>query len=442
MTADALSRVSDRGHIGIRLGLARMQALLGELGDPQASLQGALIGGTNGKGSVQAMVASMLIAAGYKVLQSPSPHLSSYRERIVIDGEPISREALEATLAVVIDASVAGENEHGPATQFELLTAAAFLWGAQEAVDVAVIEVGLGGRLDATNTWSSGVAAITNVGLDHQEYLGDTLVAVAAEKAGIIKASDVAVTTAVGDALRVISRHCDELGVPLRTPPPLEFVGLDTAGTILRDERLGRLRIPLLGRFQAANVAVALGTVAALEEAGIVQLDATARRRGLADTRWPGRMELLEVDGLTVMLDGAHNPDGARTLAETFEAIASALPAGRPTLMLGAMADKELASMVEAFITSPRLAAAQLVASGVPGAARALPAAAIGDAWVGRSGGSPTDALAVVEDADAALDLALAWAHAAEGPLVVAGSLYLVGHVRARLRPSEHLHDR
>jgi dihydrofolate synthase/folylpolyglutamate synthase len=442
MAADALSRVRDRGHIGIRLGLARMQALLAQLGDPQTSLHGALIGGTNGKGSAQAMVAAVLIAAGHRVLQSPSPHLSSYRERIVVDGMPISGEALDATLAQVIEASVPGEDEHGPATQFELLTAAAFLWGARAGVDVAVIEVGLGGRLDATNTWTSGVAAITNVGLDHQEYLGDTFAAVAAEKAAIIKPSDVAVTGAEGDALAVISRHCQELGVPLRISAPLGFVGIDAAGTTLRDDRLGLIRTPLLGRFQAANAAVALGVIDALEQAGLAGADETARREGLAKTHWPGRMELLDADGLTVLLDGAHNPDGARTLAETFEDIASALPEGRVTLMLGVMADKDVAAMLSALTTSPRLAASELIASGVPGTDRALPASALDDAWAERPGSAPTDSVLVIDDADAALDRAMASARNAGGPLVVAGSLYLVGHVRARLRPDEHDRDR
>ena len=133
-----------------------------------------LIGGTNGKGSVAAMVASMLDAAGLSTSQSPSPHLPSYRERVTVDGRPIAAADLDALLEEVLRASAPGEAAHGPATEFELFTAAAFLWSARRGVDVVVMEVGLGGRLDATNTWAADVAAITNVGLDHQAYLGDT----------------------------------------------------------------------------------------------------------------------------------------------------------------------------------------------------------------------------------------------------------------------------
>ena len=439
MAEDALARVRDRGHIGIRLGLARMQALLAVLGDPQRSLRGALIGGTNGKGSTQAMAAAMLRAAGYRVVQSPSPHLSSYRERIVIDGQPISSEDLDSALAEVLAASVPGEPEHGPATQFELLTAAAFLWGAREAVDVAVIEVGLGGRLDATNTWDGGVAAITNVGLDHGEYLGDTVAAVAAEKAAIIKAADHAVTGASGAALDVIVSHCEALEVPLLATRPLAFLRMDRHGTTLHDERLGELPVPLLGRFQAGNVAVALGVMDALAAAGFAITTEAERRQGLAEARWPGRMEVLEVDGLDVLLDGAHNPDGARTLAETVDQLSSSLPQGRAVLMLGAMADKDVPAMVEALETSPVLADATLVASGVPGTTRGHPAASLAAAWQRRR--RATQAVRAIDHADEALAEAVRTARSEGGPLVVAGSLYLIGHVRARLRPSEHLTD-
>ena len=197
MPADALTRIRARGHIGIRLGLERMRALLAELGDPQLALRGALVAGTNGKGSVVAMVAAMLGAAGLRTAQSPSPHLSSYRERIMVDGQPIAAADLDALLEEVLRASQPGEARHGPATEFELLTAAAWLWAARQRIDVMVMEVGLGGRLDASNTWAADVAAITMVGLDHQEYLGDTLAAVASEKAAIIKPGCHAVTGAL-----------------------------------------------------------------------------------------------------------------------------------------------------------------------------------------------------------------------------------------------------
>ncbi|MGD8683182.1 MAG: Mur ligase family protein, partial [Chloroflexota bacterium] len=247
MPADALTRIRARGHIGIRLGLERMQVLLARLGDPQRQLRGVLIGGTNGKGSVAAMVASMLAAAGYSTGQSPSPHLHSYRERVTIDGRPIESGDLELLLEEVLAASELAQDELGPATEFELMTAAAYLWSARQAVDVMVMEVGLGGRLDASNTWPAEVAAITNVGLDHQEYLGDSLTAVAGEKAAIIKPGSRAVTGAKGVALEVIRSRARSVSATLTVCPPLPVRSMTLAGVALEHPRLGELPLALLG---------------------------------------------------------------------------------------------------------------------------------------------------------------------------------------------------
>ena len=430
MPADALARIRARGHIGIRLGLARMRALLAHLDDPQLALHGTLIGGTNGKGSVAAMVASILGAAGFSTSQSPSPHLHSYRERITVDGQAIAADDLDALLEEVLQASEPVAAEHGPATEFELLTAAAYLWSARQKVDVVVMEVGLGGRLDASNTWDAGVAAITNVGLDHEEFLGHTIASVAAEKAAIIKPRQRAVSGARGEALEVIRARAAELDVPLAVCPPLPVLGMDRSGLRLDHARLGALHLPLLGRHQAANAAVALGIIDALDDAGIASADVEAIRSGLARTRWPGRLELLDGDGQTILLDGAHNPDGALALAATFEELAGSLPAGRPTLLAGVMADKEVVEMLRALAGSESLRAARFVAAGVPDTDRALPAADLARMWFDVTGSSADAALG---DADAALGHALDAAAAEGGPLVIAGSLYLVGHLRSRL---------
>ncbi|MEA2026501.1 MAG: folylpolyglutamate synthase/dihydrofolate synthase family protein [Chloroflexota bacterium] len=430
MPADALARIRARGHIGIRLGLARMRALLAQLDDPQLALRGTLIGGTNGKGSVAAMVASILGAAGYSTSQSPSPHLHTYRERITVNGQPIAADDLDALLEEVLRASEPSATDHGPATEFELLTAAAYLWSARQRVDVVVMEVGLGGRLDASNTWDAGVAAITNVGLDHEEFLGDTIASVAAEKAAIIKPGQRAVSGARGEALEVIRARAAELDVPLAVCPPLPVLGMDRSGIRLDHARLGALHLPLLGRHQAANAAVALGVIDALDDAGIASADGEAIRSGLALTRWPGRLELLDRDGQTILLDGAHNPDGALALAATFEELAGSLPPGRPTLLTGVMADKEVAEMLRALAGSESLRAARFIAAGVPDTDRTLPAVDLARMWFDVTGSSADAAL---DDADAALDHALETAAAEGGPLVIAGSLYLVGHLRPRL---------
>jgi len=430
--ADALTRIRARGPIGIRLGLERMRALLAELGDPQRALRGVLVGGTNGKGSVAAMVASVLQAAGRSTAQSPSPHLSNYRERILVDGRPIAASDLDDLLEEVLLASAPAEPEHGPATEFELLTAAAWLWAARRGVDVLVMEVGLGGRLDASNTWSADVAAITGVGLDHQEYLGDSVESVATEKAAIIKPGCRAVTGASGAALAVIEARAREVGAPLTVCPPLTVTNMDLSGITLQEPRLGRLQVPLLGRHQAANAAVALGVVAALAKAGVADVPDAAVVAGLARTRWPGRMEVLQHDGLTVLLDGAHNPDGAAALASAVDELAPHLPPGPVTMLLAVMADKAVAEILAALAAAAPLREARCLATRVPDSDRSLPASDTAAAWAAATGRASADA---IDDADEALQRACELAEMAGGPLVITGSLYLVGHMRARLVP-------
>jgi dihydrofolate synthase/folylpolyglutamate synthase len=432
--ADALTRIRARGPIGIRLGLARMRALLGELGDPQAGLHGVLVGGTNGKGSTAAIVASVLAAAGLSTSQSPSPHLQSERERVTVDGRPIGAPQLDALLDEVLRASGPGEAMHGPATEFELFTAAAFLWSARQSVDVVVMEVGLGGRLDATNTWDPEVAAITTVGLDHEAWLGDTIEAIAAEKAAIIKPGGRAVTGAAGAALSVIEARAREVGAPVRVCQPVPVASMDLGGLTLRDARLGTIRLPLLGRHQALNAAVALAIVAALGEAGVATVPDAAIVRGLAEARWPGRLEPVTYRDQVVLLDGAHNPDGAAALAAAVDELASGLPAGRPVLLLAMMSDKAVADVLATLTHSRVLRDARVVATDVPGSDRSLPAADLAAAWTAAAGRA---AATTVEEVDAALDQALAMAAESGGILLVSGSLYLVGAVRSRLLPDE-----
>ena len=438
--AAAIAALQARGRFGIRLGLGRTRALLRELGSPEASLRGALIGGTNGKGSTQAMVAAMLRAAGLHTGQTPKPHLVDYRERIVVDGAPIAADVFATLLDEVLAAAGRVERRHGPPTEFETLTAAAFLYFARVGTQVAVVEVGLGGRLDATNAWDGGVAAIVNVQRDHMEYLGNTIPAIAREKAAIIKRGDRAITGADGEALPVVRRRAGRLGVPLAVTPPLPVIAMDRAGTTLRHPTLGDLRLGLLGRHQGANAAVALGIVEALDAAGIAHIDERALRDGLAGTRWPGRLELLTLDaagrtspatnassagGPDLVLDGAHNQAGAAALAAALDELAPMLSPGRATLLLGVMRDKEVDQMLAALRGSAVLRDARLVAVTVPDAPRAMPGPELAVAWGG-------DAIGF-ETLPTALERAIDLARSAGGLLVVAGSLYLVGAVRGRL---------
>jgi dihydrofolate synthase/folylpolyglutamate synthase len=349
----------------------------------------------------------------------------SYRERIVVDGRAIDASDLDAVLTEVLGAADRLERRHGPPTEFEVLTTAAFLWLRRSNVDVAVIEVGLGGRLDATNAWDGGVAAITNVGLDHTEYLGTTVEAIAREKAAIIKRGDLAVTGAVGGALTVIRRRAGRMGVPLRVVEPLPLVASGMDGLRVVHEHLGELRLAMLGAHQAANAAAALGVIEALAKAGIAEVAPDAIRRGLAEARWPGRLEALRFEGVDVLLDGAHNVDGARALAEALRTLEPEGAARPVTLILGILADKDVVGMVEALRVAPTLREARVLTTPVPDSPRTLDAQALADLW----GRGARPAVSV----DEALAQGLEHAAHDRGLLVVAGSLYLVGHVRGRL---------
>lgn len=430
----AVRALSDRGRFGIRLGLGRTRALLRVLGDPQLTLRGALVGGTNGKGSVLALAGSALRAAGFRVGATPKPHLVSYRERLEIDGRPIDPVTFTWLTAEVLDAAERVERRHGPPTEFELLTAMLFRWFAEEHVEVALVEVGLGGRLDATHAWDGGVAAITNVALDHMAWLGDTIPAIAREKAAIIERGDRAVTGASGEALEVIRRRARRVGAPLTEVAPPELVGWDRDGIEVGLASLGRTRISLRGRHQAANAAVADAVLDALGDAGIATVPPDARRRGYGSATWPGRLELLRVDGRDVLLDGAHNPAGAAALAASLDDLRQFLaggdrtPPASLTLVHGSMADKDVPGIIAALAGAAALRGATVVATQVAGE-RALLADDVARGW---RAAAPDATVEAEPELPRALDRALEIAGRLGGPVVVAGSLYLVGEARRR----------
>ncbi|MDP9271318.1 MAG: Mur ligase family protein [Chloroflexota bacterium] len=413
-----------------------MTRLLDELEHPERTLRGALVGGTNGKGSVVAMVRSVLQAAGQRVGTMPKPHLVSYRERIAIDGEAVSRERFAAAIAAVLPAVDRAAAALGPPTEFEVLTAAALAELARSRVDVAVVEVGLGGRLDATNVVDLGVAAITNVQHDHEKYLGSSLSRIGTEKAAIIKPGDLAVTGASGRGLRPILDRCQVLGVPLRRAGSRQayratlrastwegiVLDLETPDLHLRD-----LRIGLLGGHQAGNATLAVAVLDAIAEDGrrrgtALVMDEPAIRAGMAAARWPGRLELLDGSRLSagrVLLDGAHNPAGARALAAALRELGVH---GAP-LVFGAMRGKRVRAILRALAdAAPRPIFCAVSEPGVRTPAELL------DAWhaVGGVGGieadSPLAAIAAAADR-----------RRGDEPIVVAGSLYLVGAVRGLL---------
>ena len=445
--ADALAAIERRGRYGIRLGLGRTRALLRELGDPQDALRGALVAGTNGKGSVIALAGSALRAAGLRVGETPKPHLVTYRERIVVDGRPIAADAFAALVEELLPVAGRVARRLGPPTEFELLTAVMLLHFSRVRLDVALVEVGLGGRLDATNAWDGGVAVLTNVGLDHMDRLGPTVGAIAREKVQIVKRGDLAVTGATGDGLAIMRRRCRRLGVPLavREPAPLLGWTRDTIRVALPG--LGEVEVGLRGRHQAANVAVADGLLDALEAAGIARVPPDARRRGFAAARWAGRLELIEVPGSSgprqVLLDGAHNADGAAALVQALDDLRPHLAGGGGrtpaplTIVWATMADKDVEALVEVLAASPVLEGATLVCTAVD-LPRALEPTTLAAAFRAGIAGRRRVRIRTAPTPEAALDVAL---EDPEGPVVVAGSLYLVGAVRARLVDDSDLRD-
>jgi dihydrofolate synthase/folylpolyglutamate synthase len=434
---EALRALDARGRFGVRLGLGRTRALLRALGDPQRSVRGALIAGTNGKGSVLALTDAVLRAAGHRVGTTPKPHLVTYRERIQVDGRPIAADDFARLVEHVLTVTDEVARRHGEPTEFELLTAVVFARFAEVRPDVAVVEVGLGGRLDATHAWDGGVAAVSNVDLDHMDRLGDTIAAIAREKAAIIERGDLAVTGARGDGLAVVRRRARRLGVPLTVVEPAPLLGWDRDGIDVELPRLGPVRVGLRGRHQAANVAVADAVLDALGEAGIARTDGASRRRGYASATWPGRLELLTVDGRDVLLDGAHNPAGAAALATALNDLRRFLTDGTLTLVTASMADKDVDGIAEALAVAGSMADATVLCTSLD-LPRAMPAADLARHWQ-----RALPAAQIIEERDhrSALARALSGAGPGSGPIVVAGSLYLVGAARAILVDDPDLRD-
>lgn len=329
----------------VKPGLERVSYLLERLGNPQAGLMTIHVGGTNGKGSVVAMLTSILREAGLRVGAYTSPHLFDWPERITINGEWIP-EADFARLLGRLVPLIAGMEDKP--TVFEALTALAFQYFRERAVDLAVIEVGLGGRFDATNVIKPLVAIITHVERDHLDLLGPTLEHVAWEKAGLAKPGVPLVT---GERkpriLEIIARECAAVGAELiLADSKAEVLNFSWSGQELEVEGWGQLRLGLLGPYQRENLVVALKAVEVLRRS--LHLPDETVKRGLAAARWPGRFQLCHQRPY-ILLDGAHNPSGAWALRAGLELYYDRfLAGGRRRLLFGVMRDKEIKAIAEA----------------------------------------------------------------------------------------------
>ncbi len=315
-------------QFGVNLGLSRIQTLLAALGSPHQSVPIIHVAGTNGKGSVCAYLSSVLSAAGYRVGRYTSPHLVNWNERISIDGEPISTSSAVTILHQVIAAI---DPQVSTPTQFEIVTAAAWLYFAQSQVDIAVIEVGLGGRLDATNVVDRPLASIiTSIGLDHWQQLGETIAKITTEKAGILKPHCPAIIGLLPpDAVAVVQERIEALNCPTVWVKPAVKVPENDITLIsgLSVDRLHwaefegfRYPLALLGEVQLTNSAIAIATIQTLRQAGW-QISDQAIVRGMAQTQWLGRIQWTTWQGHKILIDGAHNPPAAIALREYVETL-------------------------------------------------------------------------------------------------------------------------
>ena len=400
-----LARLYSAQRFGMKLQLDRMTSCLERLGWPQSRFSAVIqVAGTNGKGSTTAFTESMLRASGLRTGLYTSPHLSRLSERFRVGGEELAPEALlEADRAVACAAAAAGFD----LTFFERLTAMAVWAFSNMGVEVAVLEVGMGGRLDATTAVGADVAAVTGVALDHQEHLGATLAEIAGEKAGIFRRGQLAVVGASGEAEAVplLCNHARRAGVEALTV-------IDEAAIAAVPDQLG-----LFGAHQRANAASALAVVSHLEARLGRAIPPAARRRGLADCRLLGRMETIG-DAPLVVVDGAHNPQAARALAA---AVRELRPAGRWVLVLAVSRDKDAGA-----IAAELAGLADEIVVTETASDRALAAGAVADAVRAATPGRP---VRCAPDVASALALARDLA-GPDGAVLVAGSLFLAGEAR------------
>jgi dihydrofolate synthase/folylpolyglutamate synthase len=406
--------------------LARMRHFLQALGNPHQRLRSVLVAGTKGKGSTAVMISNVLQAHGLRVGLTVKPHLIDYRERIQVNGRPISRPALAALVETVRPAVEAGRAlPWGPPTYVETTVAIAFLYFARRGVDLAVVEVGIGGRLDATNVLDPLVSVITPISYDHTEILGSTLTEIAAEKAGIVRPGGlVASAPQPAEAEQMIAAVCEAQGASLvlvgrDVTVDLSTSSLEGVRAIVRGRRdMYSVRIPLLGRHQAVNAATAIAAIELLAQQGI-GVGPDAVRRGLAAVRWPARVELIDSQPYTI-IDAGHNPASMWALRDTLQEL---LGGRRVILVFGMLATKDYRSV--AALVAPL---ADAVITTTPDNPHALPAAALAAEVRPYS-----PQVVAIPDRYEAVERARQIA-GPEDVLLITGSFYLIGEAREWLR--------
>lgn len=410
-------------QLGMKFGLENISRLCEALGHPERAFRSIVVAGTNGKGSVTAMTETALRTGGHVVARYTSPHLVRLEERFVIDGREVATAELAGAVGRVQEvthALVANGGLEMPPTFFECTTAAAFELFRRAAVEIAVLEVGLGGRLDATNVVTPLVAAITSIDFDHQTLLGNTLASIAREKAGIIKPGVPVVCGPLPrDAADVIDCVAATAGARVVCAPHVVSVARRRDGRVdfrSSDYLLEGVRLALPGRHQADNAALVLAMLAELRQLN-VRVGAEAARAGLETVAWPGRLEHVSAGDAEILLDAAHNPAGAAALRDYLLEIGWT----RNVLVFGAMRDKDVGAMLAALAPACRRVICTTAAS-----RRAMAA----DEVAHRA--APIARWTVDVEDDPATALALA--RSAGTRVVIAGSIFLIGPLRAILR--------
>ena len=420
--AIALVHGSDWKHA--KIGLTRMKDLLKLLGNPQKDMKYIHIAGTNGKGSASIMSQSILTKAGYRTGRYISPHIDTFNERMSIDGELISDEELREE-AKRIKEAIRQMNEEP--TDFEIITAMAFDWFHRKHCDLVVLEVGMGGRLDATNVITSPLCSvIMHIGLDHTEFLGNTVQEIAREKAGIIKAHcPVIVYDQAEDVLDVIRKYAYNIQADMHVTAP-DLCEMETASLheqIFSYRSHLHIRLNMPGRYQIRNACVVLDLMDLLRTHGF-PVSETAIREGLQDVRWPGRYELMQ-DDPAVILDGAHNPNGVEALVDSLQA---SFPKRKIIFVVGVMRDKDIHDMILKTAPYAKEFIAEVPISGYD---RTLQIDALMKEIRSCFSGPVTPADSVNEG------LTVALAHAERSDVIVCfGSLYQVAAVRKRFYSS------
>ncbi|MEW9082643.1 folylpolyglutamate synthase/dihydrofolate synthase family protein [Caldanaerobacter subterraneus] len=418
---EAIQYIHSTYKFGMKLGLENIRRLLGYMGNPEKNLKIIHVAGTNGKGSTSSFINSILKEAGYKVALYTSPYLEEFEERMKINGENISREKLVYYVEYIkpIIARMVREGYNHP-TEFEVITAIAFKYFSDEEVDFVVLEVGLGGRFDATNAiFSSLVSVITSIDYDHMDKLGNTLGNIAYEKAGIIKKKGVVVSFyQQEEALKVINDACEVREAYLTV--------LDKNNVVIKEQNsdfqvfdyknFKDLKITLLGTHQIYNASLAVEVIQKLKNIYGYRIEEEAIKRGLMNAKWPGRLEVMKKRPY-VVIDGAHNPQGMTVLKESLKLFNYR----RLILVIGMLKDKEVDKMLN--IITP---VADVIITTTPLSDRAYSAKDLASKISRNS-------VFAVDQIDKAVNEALKMA-GEEDMVLFCGSLYMIGHVRKLLR--------